>query len=60
MANRDKHYKGYDRNQVANKYVNTGTNKQQETLVHIISILKVTRYVIQVNRQKLDEVMDTL
>ena len=35
-------------------------SKQQETLVHIISILNVTRYVAQVNRQKVNEIMDTL
>ena len=34
--------------------------KQQETLVHVISILNVTRYAAQVNRQKLNEIMDAL
>ena len=34
--------------------------KQQETLVHVIFILNVTRYAAQVNRQKLKEVMDAL
>ena len=33
--------------------------KQQETLVHVISILKITWYATQVNRQKLNEVLDT-
>ena len=33
--------------------------KQQGTLVHIISILNVTQYATQVNRQKLNEIMDT-
>ena len=32
--------------------------KQQETLVHIISILNITRYAIQVNRQELNEKID--
>ena len=32
--------------------------KQQDTLVHVISILNVTRYAAQVNRQKLNEIMD--
>ena len=32
--------------------------KQQETIVHIISILNITQYTIQVNKQKLNEVMD--
>ena len=32
---------------------------QQETLVHIISILNITKYVTQVNRQKINEVMHT-
>ena len=35
-------------------------SKQQETLVHIISILNFTRYAAQVNRQKLNEIMDVL
>ena len=35
-------------------------SKQQETLVHVISILNVTRYAAQVSRQKLNEVMDIL
>ena len=34
--------------------------KQQKTLVHIIFILNATQYTIQVNRQKLNEVMDSL
>ena len=35
-------------------------SKQQETLVHVISILNVKRYAVQVNRQKLNEIMDVL
>ena len=31
---------------------------QQETLVHIVSILNVTRYVTQVNRQSINVLMD--
>ena len=34
--------------------------KQQETLVHVISILNVTRYAAQVHRKKLDEIIDAL
>ena len=34
--------------------------KQQETLVHVISILNVTGMPIQVYRQKLNEVVDAL
>ena len=34
--------------------------KQQETLVHVISILNFTIYATQVNRQKLNEIMDAL
>ena len=34
--------------------------KQQETLVHVIFILNVTPYATQLNRQKLNEVMDAL
>ena len=34
--------------------------KQQETLIHAISILHVTRYAVQINRQKLNEIIDAL
>ena len=33
--------------------------KQQETLVHIISILNITRYATQINRQHINILMDT-
>ena len=33
-------------------------SSQQETLVHIISILNVTRYATQVNRQSINTLMD--
>ena len=35
-------------------------HKQQETLVHIISVLNVTRYATQVNRQHINLVTDTV
>ena len=35
-------------------------SRQQETLVHVFSILNVTCYATQVNRQKLNETMDAL
>ena len=35
-------------------------SKQQETLVHVISILNITRYAAQGNRQKLKEIMHDL
>ena len=35
-------------------------HKQQETLVHIISVLNFTRYVTQVNRQHINLVMDVI
>ena len=38
----------------------TAQNTQQETLVHIISVLNVTRYATQVNRQHINIVMDTV
>ena len=34
--------------------------KQQETLVHVSSILNIIRYAAQVNRQKLNEIIDAL
>ena len=35
-------------------------HQQQETLVHIISIMNVTRYATQVNRQHINLVMDAV
>ena len=35
-------------------------HQHQETLVHIISILNVTRYVTQVNRQHINLVMEAV
>ena len=35
-------------------------DKQQETLVHVIPILNVTKYTIQVNMRILNEIMDAL
>ena len=35
-------------------------SKQHETLVHVISILNVTRYAAQGKRQKLNEIIDAL
>ena len=35
-------------------------SKQQETLVHVISILNITRYGAQGSRQKLNEIVDGL
>ena len=35
-------------------------HNQQETLVHIISVLNVTRYATQVNRQHINIVMDAV
>ena len=35
-------------------------SKQQDTLVNVISIFKVLKYAAQVNRQKLNEIMNTL
>ena len=38
----------------------TAQNMQQQTLVHIIFVLNVTRYVTQVNRQHINIVIDAL
>ena len=45
--------------QCVNQLIQAQT-KQQETLVHVISILNITRYAAQVNRQKLNEIIDAL
>ena len=41
------------------KAIDTET-KQHETLVHVISILNITRYAVQVNRQKINKMIDAL
>ena len=60
IINKDIHNEGYMRNQTANKPTDARTCKQQETLVHVISMLNVTWHANQVNRQKLNEVMNAL
>ena len=35
-------------------------SKQQESLVHVISILNITRYAAKVNRQKLNGIIDAV
>ena len=58
MANRNYHYK--DVNSIkehVNQLIETQLT-QQETLVHIVSILNVTRYATQVNRHSINILMD--
>ena len=38
----------------------TAQTMQQETIIHIVSILNITRYATQVNRQHINIVMDTV
>ena len=60
MANRNCHYK--DVNSIkthVNQVIETQL-AQQETLVHIISILNVTRYAAQVNRHSINILMDKM
>ena len=38
----------------------TAQNAQQDMLVHVISILNITRYTAQVNRQHINIIMDTI
>ena len=42
------------------KPTDTETDETQETQVHVISILNITRYAIQVYKQKLNEIIDAL
>ena len=49
----------WETKQCVNQLIQEQT-KEQETLVHVISILNVTRYAAQVNRQKLNEIIDAL
>ena len=60
VANRDSHYKGYDRHQAANKSANTGTNKTtiNSTTLHLNSKCHMIHYPSK--QQKLNEVMDAL
>ena len=41
-------------------YINETQLAQQETLVHIISILNVTRYAVQVNRHSINVLIDKM
>ena len=60
MVNRDSHNEGCARNKQWIYQLIQEQTKQQETLVHVISILIITKCATQVNRQKLNEVMDAL
>ena len=60
LAHRNRHTK--DVNSIKNR-VNqliAKQHKQQETLVHIISVLNVTRYATQMNRQHINPVIDAV
>ena len=60
MTNRHSHHKGtWKIKQCVNQLIQEQTN-QQETLVHVISILNVTGYRVQVNRQTFNEMIDAL
>ena len=52
LANRDGHYEGCNGNQVASELLIQEQTQQQETLVHIISILSTTWYGLQVAETK--------
>ena len=60
LANRNNHYKGYNRNKTVSKFTKQNQTQKQEILVHVISVLKITKYTTLVNRQKINEVMDAL
>ena len=49
----------WDTKQCINQLIQEQT-KQQETLVNVMSILNLTRYAAQVDRQKLNEIIDAL
>ena len=52
MAKRHSYHERYMGNQACVNQLIQEQTKQQETLVHVISILNITRYAIQVYRQK--------
>ena len=58
MANRHSYHKRCMGNQAMCDQLIQAQTKQLETLVHVISILNVTRYAAQVNRQKLNKIID--
>ena len=60
MSNKHSYHEGYMRDQAICKPTDIGTDQKQETLVYVISILNVTRYAAQVNRPKLNEIIDAL
>ena len=58
MAYRHSCHKRYMGIQAVGNQLIEAQIKQQKTLVHVISILNVTRYAAQVNRQKLNEIIN--
>ena len=62
MANRHSYHKRYMGNQTMqwlNQLIQEQT-KQQETLNHVISILNITRYIVRLYRQRLNEMINAL
>ena len=60
MAYRHSYHKRYmGIKQYVNQLIQAQT-KQQETVIHVIPILNIKRYAAQVNRQKLNEIIDAL
>ena len=60
LANRDGHHKGYDGNQMGSEFLNTRTDTTTRNLSTHHLHLKHHKICHQVNRQKLNEVMDVL
>ena len=60
MANRHSYHKRYMGNQAMCKLTDTGPDQTTGDSSHVISILNVTRYVVKVNRQNLNEMIDAL
>ena len=61
LAHRNCHHKGHPQhqNQLINQLIATQTS-QCNTLVHIVSILNVTRYATQVNRHSINSLIDAV
>ena len=58
MAHRNCNYKRHKQHKNQINQLIVTQSSQQETLVHVISILNVTRYAAQVNRHSINIVMD--
>ena len=58
LAHRNSHHKGHPQHQNMDKPTHCHTDITTHTLVHIVSILNITRYATQVNRHSINTLID--